>query len=447
MRTLITVVLLILSIVSGNNGGPNSPSKLGHMVVHKDKITLSGFSSGGTFAQMLQFSYSSLFSGIAVFSHTYYRCGTGTGLVDDYDRQCTKLFNASEFEVYNPDLVHEDIKEYVGLKKIENPMNLKDKRLYVYAGLRNALFTPRQSLSILSVYERYIDSPQSIFTRVQDADLVLPTDNTAYGVPCTEFSEKAFFIGQCGFSGVTEALNFLLFNNTSAAHVRGNPNSLMEFDQTEFTRDLPSKHQMDTVGYYYVPKRCRRSSSNYRQCYLHFYFHGCASGRQFANSTHIQHSGLLKLAESRNIIMIFPQAALSLPENDIGCWDTFGISGKYYATQDGPQIQAVKRMIDTILGYPMSPPKGGSSGGNGGSWGNGNGRPNTPTAQSQHFHQQHKYKHRPTTGKQKQKGNRHRGSGQSSGSSKLEFYFGYFVLFTLTPAFFALHCTAHVKLT
>jgi len=37
--------------------------------VNKDWITLSGFSSGGTFAQQLQISHSSLFSGIGVFSH------------------------------------------------------------------------------------------------------------------------------------------------------------------------------------------------------------------------------------------------------------------------------------------------------------------------------------------------------------------------------------------
>jgi predicted esterase len=37
--------------------------------VHWDKITLSGFSSGGTFAQQMLVAYSSLFAGIASFSH------------------------------------------------------------------------------------------------------------------------------------------------------------------------------------------------------------------------------------------------------------------------------------------------------------------------------------------------------------------------------------------
>lgn len=43
---------------------------LGPLNVLRDNITLSGFSSGGAMAQMLQISYSSLFKGIAVFSHS-----------------------------------------------------------------------------------------------------------------------------------------------------------------------------------------------------------------------------------------------------------------------------------------------------------------------------------------------------------------------------------------
>jgi len=40
--------------------------------VRRDSVTLSGFSSGGTFAQQLLVSYPSKFIGIAVFSHSKY---------------------------------------------------------------------------------------------------------------------------------------------------------------------------------------------------------------------------------------------------------------------------------------------------------------------------------------------------------------------------------------
>jgi len=356
-------ILCVMFVVEASCQSPLPPSsphpdKLGPQNVIKDKVTLSGFSSGGTMASMLQFAYSSLFCGIAVFSHTFYRCGPPTGLVDDYDRVCTTLFNLTDSEMYDPALVHKDIQEYLQLGFIEDPKNLKDKKLYVYSGLRNFLFTPRQSLNILQVYEPYIQNPAKIQTRVQDSVQLLPTIN--YGVPCNQSAEATEFLGSCGFSGVTEAINFLLsdeFNRTEAFQLfnatRGN---LSTFDQTEFTKDLQT-HNMDEVGYYYVPPQCQanNTTSGGMPCFLHFYFHGCLTGREFNGPRHIENSGLLELADRKNIVMIFPQAKSSLPENRIGCWDTFGLSGKYYATQQGPQVTAMKRMLDRVLQITPEP--------------------------------------------------------------------------------------------
>ncbi|ODN01191.1 hypothetical protein Ocin01_05490, partial [Orchesella cincta] len=324
----------------------------GPLNVIKDKITLSGYSAGGAMAQMLQISYSSLFSGIAVFSHSYYRCGPANGDIDDYDRYCTTLFNFTASQMWDPKMVHQDIQEYFNKSLIEDPKNLMGKRLYVYTGLRNVLFTPRTSLNILAVYEPYIGSLDNILTRVQDATQLLPSNT--YGAPCTQNTEETHFIGNCGFSGVTEAMNFLLFDNydrkeafTTFNVSRGN---VSEFNQTEFTKDL-ADHNMDEIGYYYIPQQCKQAD---KQCYLHFYFHGCFVGREFNGPAHIENSGLLELAERKGIIMIFPQAKSS-PKNPIGCWDTFGVAGKYYATQQGPQVSALKRMLDKILNLQPTP--------------------------------------------------------------------------------------------
>lgn len=43
----------------------------------------------------------------------------------------------------------------------------------------------------------------------------------------------------------------------------------------------------------------------------------------------MENSGLLELAERKGIIIVFPQAKSSVA-NPIGCWDTFGVAGKYY---------------------------------------------------------------------------------------------------------------------
>ncbi len=39
-----------------------------------------------------------------------------------------------------------------------------------------------------------------------------------------------------------------------------------------------------------------------------------------------------------------------LKENPNGCFDWWGYSGRNFATQKGPQMAAVKKMIDHIMG-------------------------------------------------------------------------------------------------
>jgi len=122
--------------------------------------------------------------------------------VDDYDRACTKLFNASA--LYSVDNVHEEIRNYHAQRLIDDPKNLDSKKLYLYTALRNFLFSPGtiytrrlsyfhvftwskriiiydcilaqmtdQSLSVIRLFETYIKNPKQIMNRVQDAQLVL----------------------------------------------------------------------------------------------------------------------------------------------------------------------------------------------------------------------------------------------------------------------------------
>jgi len=340
--------LCLFCLLKINDTFSQSVGQLPTFNVFDKRISLSGFSSGGTFAQMFQISHSSIIHGIGVFSHTYYRCGEPTGKIDDYDRVCTKLFNLTGSQLYNPDLVHEDIQTYRTEGLIDNTSHLRNRFLYVYTGIRSFLFSTDQSLSILKVYERYIRNPSRIMTRVQDAELVLPTKNSL-GTPCLERADNNSFIGNCGFSGPFEMLTFLHSYDHRVLESPGGSNSaqlsrnLREFDQIQFTKGL-SNPQLDNTGYYYVPESCKK-----RKCILHIYFHGCLTGREFEGTKHILNSGYLEVAEASGIIMIFPQAKASEPNNEIGCWDTFGISGRFYATKQGDQVVAVKRILDKAI--------------------------------------------------------------------------------------------------
>ncbi|ODM94289.1 hypothetical protein Ocin01_12393 [Orchesella cincta] len=328
----------------------NGTFRLRQHNVFPDWVTLSGFSSGGTFAQQLQISYSSLFSGIASFSHAYYRCGPGNGTEADYDNACTIVGNNSA--PYDPELALADIRRYEQQGLIERTANLRNKKLYLYAGSRSSFFDLDASLGAIRIYEPLIQNLCAVKTRVQDAEQLLPTAN--YGEACRMNAQNNLFLGNCGFSGAYEALQFLLGDviRPPPAGLRANLRNLMEFDQTEFFYGIEGngEHFMDTVGYIFVPQQCYQ-----RRCFLHLYFHGCLTGREFNGTSHLVNSGYLELAEANDLILVAPQALGTGAggQNEIGCWDTYGLTGPNYATQRGAQVTVVRNMLARIMGEDM----------------------------------------------------------------------------------------------
>ena len=71
----------------------------------------------------------------------YYRCGPGDGIQANYDNVCTTLGNFPRERLWNPNLALVDIEGFYRQGLIENPANLRNKRLYVFAGTQNAFFT------------------------------------------------------------------------------------------------------------------------------------------------------------------------------------------------------------------------------------------------------------------------------------------------------------------
>lgn len=62
--------MLVVTVIIGVFVTVTSCQRLPRFFVHKENVTMSGYSSGGAMAQMVQISYPTLFKGIAVFSHS-----------------------------------------------------------------------------------------------------------------------------------------------------------------------------------------------------------------------------------------------------------------------------------------------------------------------------------------------------------------------------------------
>jgi len=354
------IFLLLVSstalLFNGSNG--QAPINLRPLNVHRNFVTLSGYSSGGMMAQYLFVSHSSLFSGLGVFQHTFYSCGSGALDIDDWDRRCTILPPWTGSDVDDPRLGINFIREYARRGLIDPVSNIQGKPLYVFAAGSGWLFTREMNLRVGEVFAPFINNPPSIVNVVlNDANLTFPS-NRADLPPCSGPSTQTpHQVSNCGYNGALEALKWIL-QPTPLVTPNANPGPpslpqpLQEFDQSEFFDPL-ERADMDETGFVYIPTICK---SGEVQCLLHFYFHGCWTGRRFVSNTHIVNSGYLEVAEANGIIMVFPQAYDSA-ENRIGCWDTFGFTGRLFATQRGAQVKVVKRMLDRITGVtpPTSP--------------------------------------------------------------------------------------------
>lgn len=120
---------------------------------------------------------------------------------------------------------------------------------------------------------------------------------------------------------------------------RGAPPPAEAFNQEPFTRGSIA-HGLADTGYVYVASQCRGTPG----CRVHVVFHGCSqNGNGF-----VRDAGYAEWIDDNRLIILFPQVEQRPIVNPLGCWDWVGYTGADYLTHDGPQIAAVKRMLDQL---------------------------------------------------------------------------------------------------
>mmetsp|Transcript_22643 Transcript_22643/g.20123 ORF Transcript_22643/g.20123 Transcript_22643/m.20123 type:complete len:162 (+) Transcript_22643:607-1092(+) len=127
--------------------------------------------------------------------------------------------------------------------------------------------------------------------------------------------------------------------------------NLKSFDQKKYNPGVTSS--LANSGMIYIPDKC-----NDNECSLHVVFHGCSQTVSDIGLNYIYGTGYLGLAESNNIILLFPQIEVSkiYPYNPYGCWDWWGYSEMIptsvqwnFPTKTGTQIRAVYSMMTDIM--------------------------------------------------------------------------------------------------
>jgi hypothetical protein len=317
--------------------------------VDPDAISVSGLSSGGFMAAQFQVAFSRTVMGAGVLAGGPYDCAE-----DDLGTAASVCTCAAPLCLdVGPDAVERfaTITESRAAEGLIDPTDyLARQRVWIYGGASDSLVRPPTVDALLGYYLWFIPLARVHRETLAGAEHAMPTDS--FGNDCATFGDP--YINNCRFDAAHALLEWI-YGKLRPKTLDALTGRTIEFDQTEFIA-LPLENGMAETGFLYVPDAC----ANGTLCRLHVAFHGCKqyqsyeySGRRFG-TTFVDHAGYKETADANNIIVLFPQATQytyvgnPLFPNPNGCWDWWGYTNSSYADRDGPQMAAVKRMVDRV---------------------------------------------------------------------------------------------------
>jgi poly(3-hydroxybutyrate) depolymerase len=316
---------------------------LGHYNVNLNDIVVAGVSSGADMATQLHFSYSANIKGEAIFAGSPFFCALGTsdahwGLVygptysDDYALySCSGTEYWSEGESPPLSTLETDTNNAASDGYLDPVSDLSGSKAWIFSGEDDTVVAQEVVKDSQSMLSHYGVSTTTNYTTAAEHGWVTPdvtsacgTLNSNYLINCSFDAEDQFLTD---FFGTLNARN----NGTLTG-------SLIEFNQVPY-----AVAGMDSVGYIYVPANCASGSA----CKLVVALHGCEQGEYYIGTTFVTKSGLNEWADTNSIIVLYPQAIPS-SGNSLGCWDWWDYTGTAYASNEGPQVEAIWKMIQQI---------------------------------------------------------------------------------------------------
>jgi hypothetical protein len=227
---------------------------------------------------------------------------------------------------------------------IDSTANLADTRAWLFAGTKDTVVARSVVEALQAFYASY--KVDTAIVRDKPAGHAMPALD-AGNVDCGVSAPP--FINDCDYDGAGELLQKLLGRlQQPAANEAGR---LLRFDQRAFAPDIRAL-SMGDEGYVYVPLACEKES-----CRVHVALHGCLQTLDDVGDQFARLAGYNRWADTNQLIVLYPQVikragwtfgTWSFVWNPNGCWDWWGYTGPLYHTKEGPQVRAVKAMIDRL---------------------------------------------------------------------------------------------------
>jgi poly(3-hydroxybutyrate) depolymerase len=323
---------------AGDSGAAKDGERLSALPIAAGSVTTSGISAGGYMAEQLHVAHSALVNGVGVIAAGPYYCA------ENSLRYALGRCMKGDDPIAVDELVSLT-SELALAGRIDPIANLANDRVWIFHGGADPV-----------VAKPVVDALQAYYELIVDPRNVKRTDLAAAGHTFPAAAENLQdcgktdtpFVSSCGIDGARQMLEHL-YGPFGARAADLEPGTLVHFSQSSYA----TAAQADGLaprGWLYVPAACSGNGAAGR-CRLHVAFHGCKQGASYVKDAFVQQAGYLAAADAGRIVVLFPQAEPSFqPLNPNGCWDWWGYGSEEYATQAGPQIAAVKAMVDDLMG-------------------------------------------------------------------------------------------------
>lgn len=307
------------------------------------QTSVSGVSSGAYMAVQFHVAYSGTVVGAGVLAGGPYHCAEGS-LWTALRRCMRRKAEIPEAEVARRKA---DAERMARESKIDRLAQLAKARVWTFSGSKDRIVSPAVVTAVGSFYSGYVDASRLRHVGTVPAAHAMVT--RGYGAPCTSMQRP--FINDCDFDAAGELLTFIY--GTMRPPTTEAQGTVLTFNQNEFTDGRAYRHSLADQGYAYVPRSCSSAA-----CRVHVVFHGCLQQAESIGDEFVRHAGYNRWADTNHLIVLYPQTTArygwtpgrhgGFVFNPFACWDWWGYDSPEYDTQAGPQLKAVRGMLDRL---------------------------------------------------------------------------------------------------
>lgn len=331
IRHLFQALACGAAVVSGAQAAVNLPQ----LNIDKTQTTVSGLSAGGYMAVQMHVAYSATFKkGAGVVAGGPFYCAQGSVVT------ATGACMASPAGISVSSLVS-TTNNWASQGLIDPVVNLQSSKLYLFSGTLDSAVKTGVMDALKTYYNSFVPTANVIYKKDLAAEHAMITDD--YGSGCS--TKAAPYINDCNFD-LAGAILAQLYGGLNPRNATTLPAAnFVQYNQGQFV----TGHGMAANGWAYVPAACTTGT----QCRLHVVLHGCKQNETDVQQQYVKNTGYNRWADTNNIVMLYPQTSTAATNS---CWDWWGYDSANYAKKSGPQMVAIKAMVDQISGTTSPPP-------------------------------------------------------------------------------------------